>query len=111
MWYIFPQVAGLGFSAMTERYSIQSLAEARAYLAHPLLGPRLVECAAAVLAVDGRSVSQIFGYPDDMKLNSSMTLFEAAAAGDSVFPRVLDKYFAGQRDAKTLQILEKLNES
>lgn len=108
MWFIFPQVAGLGFSPTSQYYAIHSLEEARQYLAHPLLGARLRECAEAVLAAEGRSASQIFGYPDDLKLKSSMTLF-ARAADDphSVFVRVLDKYFHGKQDTKTLDILKR----
>lgn len=108
MWYIFPQVDGLGFSSTSKFYAIKSLEEARQYLAHPVLGARLRECAAAVLAVDGRSVSEIFGHPDDLKLKSSMTLFaRAAGEPDSVFARILDKYFHGEQDARTLELLEK----
>jgi uncharacterized protein (DUF1810 family) len=105
MWYIFPQVEGLGFSSMSRRYSIKSLAEARAYLDHPLLGSRLVECAVAAMGVEGRSASEIFGSPDDTKLKSCATLFAGVSPPDSVFARLLDKYFKGERDGKTLQIL------
>ncbi len=105
MWYIFPQIDGLGRSATSEYYAIKSLEEAQAYLNHPVLGPRLRQCAEAVLAVEGRSVSDIFGYPDDLKLLSSMTLFAGAADSDSTFVRVLDKYFQGRRDQKTLDLL------
>jgi uncharacterized protein (DUF1810 family) len=109
IWFIFPQIDGLGFSSTSKYYAIKSMKEARAYLNHPVLGARLKECSEAVLAVDGRSVSEIFGYPDDMKLKSSMTLFASAAGDpDSLFIRVLDKYFHGERDGKTVQILEKL---
>ncbi|MGZ5573748.1 MAG: DUF1810 domain-containing protein [Methylobacter sp.] len=108
MWYIFPQIDGLGHSATSKRYAIKSLEEARQYLNHPVLGQRLLECAEAVFAVKCRSVSEIFGYPDDLKLKSSMTLFAYAATPDSVFSRVLDKYFDGERDALTLQLLDKL---
>ncbi len=104
MWFIFPQIEGLGFSATSRQYAIKSLAEARAYLGHPVLGPRLRECAAAALAVEGRTASDIFGYPDDMKLKSSMTLFALVAEQDSVFARVLDKYFGGERDARTFEL-------
>ncbi len=83
------------------------MAEARAYLNHPVLGARLRECAAAVLAVEGRSAAQIFGYPDDLKLRSSMTLFAAAADPGSVFARVVDKYFNGEQDPKTLRLIER----
>ena len=110
MWFIFPQVDGLGCSTTTKHYAIKSMDEARQYLNHPVLGPRLVECAEAVLAVEGRTVSDIFGHPDDMKLGSSMTLFASAAEGPSVFGRILEKYFDGQPDAKTLQVLEKLKD-
>lgn len=109
MWFIFPQVIGLGFSATSKRYAIKSREEARCYLVHPILGARLRECAEVVLAVEGRSVSDIFGYPDNLKLKSSMTLFAQIAEGpDSVFARVLEKYFQGEQDIKTLDILEKL---
>jgi uncharacterized protein (DUF1810 family) len=110
MWYIFPQIDGLGQSSTTKHYSIKSLEEARQYLQHPVLGTRLIECAKAVLAVEGRSISEIFGYPDDMKLKSSMTLFAYVADPPSVFSQILDKYFHGERDAKTLQILKKPDE-
>jgi uncharacterized protein (DUF1810 family) len=106
MWFIFPQIDGLGHSSTAKYYAIKSSEEAREYLNHPVLGKRLLECAGAVLAVEGRSVSEIFGYPDDMKLKSSMTLFESQAGPDSVFARVLDKYFHGERDMRTLQMLD-----
>lgn len=105
MWFIFPQAAGLGFSAMSERYAIGSIEEARAYLDHPTLGARLRECADAVLAVQGRTASAIFGSPDDMKLRSSMTLFAQAGGENSVFTRVLDKYYGGEQDGATLRQL------
>jgi uncharacterized protein (DUF1810 family) len=108
MWFIFPQIDGLGHSATTRYYAVKSMEEARRYLAHPVLGKRLVECTAAVLAVEGRSISDIFGYPDDMKLMSSMTLFSHAAGPGSVFVRVLDKYFQGEQDARTLQIIKSM---
>jgi len=113
MWYIFPQVDGLGHSATAKHYAIKSPEEARQYLNYPVLGQRLLECAEAVFAVEGRSASEIFGYPDNLKLKSSMTLFAYVAAPGSVFSRVLDKYFNGEQDALTLQILDKLkaNES
>lgn len=106
MWYIFPQIDGLGYSATSKYYAIKSMEEAKEYLNHPALGLRLLECAEAVLAVEGRSVSDILGYPDDLKLKSSMTLFASVADPDSVFARVLDKYFQGERDGRTLQLLE-----
>jgi uncharacterized protein (DUF1810 family) len=105
MWYIFPQIDGLGHSATAQFFAIKTLEEALQYLAHPVLGPRLLQCADLVLAVRGRGVSQIFGYPDDLKLCSSMTLFEQAAGPDSVFGRVIDRYFGGERDTRTLDLL------
>lgn len=107
MWYVFPQFAGLGMSATSQHYAIQSLAEAEAYLAHPVLGPRLVECAEAVLAIDGRSALEIFGSPDDMKLRSCATLFAHVSPAGSAFHRVIDKYFDGQPDDKTLSLIRK----
>jgi uncharacterized protein (DUF1810 family) len=108
MWFIFPQVYGLGYSSISQHYAIKSIEEARQYLNHPVLGIRLLECTEAVLAVDGPSASEIFGYPDDLKLKSSMTLFASVAGPSSVFVRVLEKYYDGEQDAKTLQLLEKL---
>ncbi len=106
MWFVFPQIAGLGFSAMAERYAIASRAEAAAYLAHPVLGPRLVECTTLVQAVEGRSLNAILGSPDDLKFRSSMTLFAAVAPDPSVFEAALAKYGGGQRDARTLALLD-----
>ncbi|MEW6357208.1 MAG: DUF1810 domain-containing protein [Planctomycetota bacterium] len=108
MWFIFPQIEGLGHSSTSRYYAIKSLEEARQYLNHPVLGPRLLECAEAVLAIEGRSVAEIFGYPDDLKLRSCMTLFAQAAEAGSVFVRVLDKYFHGEQDSRTLDLLEKI---
>ncbi len=105
MWFIFPQIDGLGHSAMAKRYAIKDSGEARAYLAHPTLGPRLRTCADALLAVDGRSASEIMGYPDDMKLKSSMTLFERISEKETVFSEVLEMYYAGDRDTRTLELL------
>jgi uncharacterized protein (DUF1810 family) len=105
MWYIFPQFDGLGFSSTSRRYAIKSIAEAEAYLSHPVLGPRLRDCAEAVLRVDGRSALEIFGSPDDMKLKSCATLFARVSPAGSVFDRLLDKYFQGERDDKTLRLL------
>jgi uncharacterized protein (DUF1810 family) len=105
MWFVFPQAAGLGSSGTSRRYAIRSLDEARAYLAHAVLGPRLTACAEAALAVDGRSAQEIFGWPDDLKLRSSATLFALVSAPGSVFHRVLEKYFGGQPDDKTVQLL------
>jgi len=105
MWYIFPQFDGLGFSPTSRHYAIKSAAEARAYLDHPVLGPRLRACAEAALAVEGRSAHDVFGSPDDLKLRSCATLFAAVSPPGSVFERLLDKYFAGQRDDRTLELL------
>lgn len=105
MWYIFPQFDGLGFSPASKRYSIKSIAEAEAYLGHPVLGPRLLECAEAVLRVEGRSASEIFGCPDDLKLGSCATLFARVSTPGSVFDRLLGKYFRGERDDRTLGLL------
>jgi uncharacterized protein (DUF1810 family) len=110
IWFVFPQIEGLGFSSTTQYYSIKSLEEARQYLDHPLLGKRLRECAETILALQGLSASTIFGYPDDLKLKSSMTLFAAAAEGQSVFSRVLEKYYQGNPDQSTLAILERLKD-
>jgi uncharacterized protein (DUF1810 family) len=103
MWFVFPQIAGLGFSQMAARYAISSLAEATAYLAHPVLGPRLKECTQLVLQVEGRSIRQIFGQPDDMKFRSSMTLFARAAPDEPIFTKALQKYFGGELDRMTLE--------
>lgn len=105
MWYIFPQVAGLGQSAMSRTYGIAGLREARAYMAHPILGPRLEACAAALLAVHGRTITEILGTPDDMKLRSCATLFAAVTPPGSVFDQLLAKYHDGRRDELTLQAL------
>lgn len=105
MWYVFPQIAGLGNSAMTARYSIRSEDEARAYLAHPILGPRVVECAEAVLAIKNRSARDIMGSPDDLKLRSSATLFAEVSEPGSVFERVVKQYYSSDPDPKTLEIL------
>ena len=105
MWYVFPQIDGLGFSAMSRRYSIKSAAEAAAYLNHPVLGKRLVACCEAALDVEGRSVREIFGSPDDMKLRSCATLFENVAPPGSVFGRLIEKYFGAGRDDATLRLL------
>jgi uncharacterized protein (DUF1810 family) len=107
MWFVFPQIAGLGDSAMAARYSISSLEEARAYLAHPVLGPRLRECTQLVLGVQGRSVDAIFGHPDNLKFHSCMTLFARAAPDEPVFADALQKYLGGEFDQGTLAVLEK----
>ncbi len=105
MWFIFPQVRGLGSSAMAERYGISGRTEAVAYLDHPVLGPRLRECVGLVLGVRGRSVAQIFGYPDDLKFHSSLTLF-AEVSGEALFQEALDKYFGGKLDGGTIERLQ-----
>jgi uncharacterized protein (DUF1810 family) len=105
MWFVFPQYVGLGISATSQRYAIKSAAEAEAYLNHPVLGLRLLECAEAVLGVEGPSAHEIFGSPDDIKLMSSATLFAHVSPPGSAFERVLDKYFRGERDGKTLRLL------
>ena len=108
MWFVFPQIAGLGFSAMSQRYAIGSRAEAEAYLADPVLGPRLIECTRLVLAVQGRTINAILGAPDDTKFRSSMTLF-SEVSDDPVFAEALARYFGGERDDATLEILATLD--
>jgi uncharacterized protein (DUF1810 family) len=105
MWFIFPQLEGLAFSSTSRRYAIKSLDEARAYLAHPVLGPRVLECAQAVVDLDGRSAAEIFGSPDDLKLRSCATLFACVSPAGSVFHRLLEKYYNGGLDARTLRLL------
>ena len=105
MWFVFPQIAGLGNSEMARKYAIPNLADAKAYLSHDLLGSRLRECTEAVLAVEGRTAHEILGSPDDVKLKSCMTLFEVADGPGSVFSSILEKYFEGQRDERSLMIL------
>jgi uncharacterized protein (DUF1810 family) len=108
MWFVFPQIRGLGSSEMATHYAISSLEEAHAYLEHPVLGQRLRECAAIVVGLDGRTAEQIFGYPDDLKFHSSMTLFAQAATiseEDLIFSQALDKYFSGREDPATIQRL------
>ncbi len=104
MWHVFPQYEGLGASSMSRRFAIRSRAEANAYLAHPVLGPRLRECAAALLTHHGRSAREILGSPDDLKLRSSATLF-AEVSGERVFARLLDQFFGGERDEQTIRLL------
>jgi uncharacterized protein (DUF1810 family) len=105
MWYVFPQLAGLGNSATSRRYAIASAEEADAYLKHPVLGARLIECATAVLEIDGRSAYEIFGSPDDLKLRSCATLFARVSTPGSVFARLLAKYFGSQEDEQTIRLL------
>lgn len=102
MWFIFPQIAGLGHSMMAQTFALSSLDEATAYLAHPVLGPRLRECSALVAGLEGRSIAQIFGHPDDVKFRSSMTLFVKAAPEEPIFAACLLKYFGGEPDPQTL---------
>ena len=107
MWFVFPQMRGLGHSSTATFYGIRSLEEARAYLAHPVLGPRLVLCTEAVLAVEGLTLHAIFGSPDDVKFCSSMTLFSYVVGGkQSPFRRALDRYCDGRMDERTLALLE-----
>lgn len=105
MWYIFPQISGLGSSATARAFAISSLAEARAYLSHPVLGSRLRTCTGLVNAIEGRSIEEIFGYPDHLKFHSSMTLFARAAPDEAVFQSALQKFFGGRLDRFTLERL------
>jgi uncharacterized protein (DUF1810 family) len=105
MWFIFPQIKGLGTSATAQKYAIQSIDEAKAYLNHPLLGFRLRECTQLVNGIVGRSIEDIFGYPDHLKYHSSMTLFGHISVNEKVFANALTKYFNGQLDRKTLEVL------
>jgi uncharacterized protein (DUF1810 family) len=105
IWFVFPQLRGLGHSATAQRYGISSLDEARAYLAHPTLGPRLRECARLVGQIDGRSAGDIFGSPDDLKVRSSMTLFARATEENAEFRAVLDKLYDGEQDPATVELL------
>jgi len=106
MWFVFPQLKGLGRSAMAQHYGIASAVEAQAYWRHPALGPRLKECTELVLAVEGKTALQIFGSPDDLKFCSSMTLFDRVVQEEPVFGRAIDKYFDGQRDARTIALMD-----
>ncbi len=106
MWFVFPQFFGLGSSAMSQRYAIRSVDEARGYLSDPVLGPRLRECCEALLEAQGRSAREILGTPDDLKLGSCATLFDHVAAPGSVFAQILDRFFEGQRDASTLRLID-----
>lgn len=105
MWFIFPQIAGLGFSSTSRLYAIKDRSEAEAYLAHPVLGPRLIECCEAILALDGISALQLMGWPDNLKLKSSMTLFALASPSSDVFQRVLSKFYDGQPDDRTISLV------
>jgi uncharacterized protein (DUF1810 family) len=105
MWFIFPQLAGLGHSAMAQKYALQSLAEAEAYVRHPVLGPRLRQCTELVNDVEDRTIKQIFGSPDDLKFHSSMTLFGRATPDNAPFTKALAKYFGAEEDHRTLSLL------
>ena len=107
MWYIFPQLQGLGFSSTAQYYGIRDLEEAKDYMEHPVLGARLAEISEALLALETSDPSAVMGYPDDPKLRSCMTLFELAAPEQPVFARVLEKYYSGRRDRRTLELLGK----
>lgn len=108
MWYVFPQIQGLGYSSTAQYYAIRDLCEAKAYLQHPILRERLLEISNALLALDSHNASEVFGWPDDMKLRSSMTLFAEAEPECEVFQKVLDQYFQGKKDSNTLSILASL---
>ena len=109
MWFIFPQIQGLGHSSTAKYYSIKSIEEAKEYIAHPVLGTRLIECSMIIFHIDNKSAHDIFGYPDDMKLRSCMTLFNFVAPEQKVFTDVLQKYFAGEADEKTIAIFKQMN--
>jgi len=111
MWFVFPQIAGLGRSQMSQRYAIDSRAEAEAYLEHPVLGPRLRECTEIVNGLDGRSANDVFGSPDDLKFRSSMTLFDAVAADPAPFRTALQRYYDGDPDRETLRLLDEAGET
>lgn len=106
IWYLFPQVAGLGYSHMAQKYAIQSREEAVAYLKHPVLGARLRQCCAALLKHRGKRVEDIMGSPDDLKLRSSMTLFAAVSESESIFRKVLEAFYSGKLDGRTVGFLE-----
>lgn len=104
MWFIFPQLAALGVSATAKRFGLSSLAQARAYLAHPILGPRLRKCCALLLQLQDRSIEEILGHPDDLKLRSCLTLFKEAAPDEALFAQCLDKYYEGVPDPRTVML-------
>ena len=108
IWYIFPQIIGLGNSEATKIFSIKSLEEGKAYLEHPVLGPRLVEACEILLTLKGTSINEVMGFPDDLKLLSSMTLFETFSESNSVFTRIIEIYFDSERDEATLEIIESI---
>lgn len=109
IWYIFPQVKGLGFSSTSEFYGIDGLAEAKAYMENEALRRRLIEISEALLALESSDAGDVMGYPDDLKLKSSMTLFEEAAPEEKIFLKVLDKFFGGKKDERTLEILKRMD--
>jgi uncharacterized protein (DUF1810 family) len=106
MWFVFPQIEGLGHTSMARKFAISSLDEAKAYLQHPVIGARLIECTRLVINTTGRTIEQIFGYPDDLKFRSAMTLFARASTDNSIFEDALRKYFRGEHDRLTLERLE-----
>ena len=106
IWFIFPQLAGLGLSSMSQKFGLSSTADAVAFLEHPISGPRLRECTELVLKIPDSPIDQILGYPDDLKFRSSMTLFAAAAPEEPIFEAALEKFFAGKRDPLTMQLLQ-----
>lgn len=108
IWFIFPQMAGLGFSPMSRKFGIASEAEARSYLKHSVLGPRLRECTQLVLALPVRSIDTVLDYPDDLKFRSSMTLFAAVAPEESIFKAALDRFFGGEQDPATIALLQQI---
>lgn len=108
MWWIFPQIVGLGMTATSQMYAIKNLEEAKAFLEHPYLGKNLREISEILLQLDSNDASAIFGYPDDLKLRSSMTLFSEAAPDEKVFQKVLDKFYGGAKDERTLDIIKRL---
>lgn len=110
MWFIFPQIEGLGFSSTSKYYSIKTIAEAKEYVMHPVLGKRLLECSTILLNIEGKSAESIFGYPDNLKLQSSMTLFSFTSPESTVFLNVLNKYFNNKKDQKTLDILKTMQQ-
>jgi len=105
MWFIFPQFDGLGFSPTSRFYSIKTIEEAKAYLDHPVLGPRLLKCIRALLELQGRTAAQIFGSPDDLKLRSCLTLYSVASPSEKIFRKALEKYYAGEPDVRTLRLI------
>lgn len=108
MWYIFPQISGLGFSSTAKYFEIQNKQEALDYISHPILGKRILEISSVLLDIESNDATEVMGYPDDLKLRSSMTLFAEIAPEHEVFQKVLNKFFAGKKDEKTTEILKKL---